>query len=172
MFEQREEGDGDIYDPKPTLEAMTSKALSTLSKSKKGFFLFVEEEGVDEFSHANNGEKMLKSMAALDRTVGMLRQYVAHHPNTLLVVTGDHDCGGLTVEDTDTTDESGDGISAEDGPFAVAGSSYKFDLDWSTSGHTEVWTPVTAAGPGSSALTGVYQNTHVHDVLRKVLLNR
>jgi alkaline phosphatase len=172
MFEQRPEGEGDVYAPDPTLETMTSKALHTLSKNKKGFFLFVEEEGVDEFSHENNGEKMLKSMAALDSTVGMLRKYVAKHPNTLLVVTGDHDCGGLTVEDTGTTDESGDGISAEDGPFAVAGSSYKFDLDWTTSGHTGVPTPVTATGPGSAALTGLYQNTKVHTVLQQVLLGR
>jgi len=172
MFEQRPEGEGDVYDPQPTLETMTGKALSTLSKSKKGFFLFVEEEGVDEFSHENNGEKTLKAMAALDRTVGMLRKYVAKHPNTLLVVTGDHDCGGLTVEDTGTTDESGDGISAEDGPFTVAGSTYQFNLDWTTSGHTGVPTPVTAVGPGSSDLTGVYQNTHVHSVLQRVLLGK
>jgi alkaline phosphatase len=172
MFEQRPEGEGDLYEPKPTLQAMTEKALSTVSKNKKGFFLFVEEEGVDEFSHENNGEKMLKAMAALDQTVGMLRKYVAKHPDTLLVVTGDHDCGGLTVEDTGTTDESGDGISAEDGPFTVAGSKYQFNLDWTTSGHTGVPTPVTAAGYGASGLVGSYQNTHVHTVLRNVLLGR
>lgn len=172
MFEQRPEGEGDVYAPDPTLQTMTSKALNTLSKNKKGFFLFVEEEGVDEFSHENNGEKMLKAMAALDRTVGMLRKYVAKHPDTLLVVTGDHDCGGLTVEDTGTTDESGDGISAEDGPFTVAGSKYTFNLDWTTSGHTGVPTPVTATGPGSASLTGVYQNTHVHTVLKQVLLGK
>ena len=172
MFEQRPEGQGDVYAPQPTLETMTGKALNTLSKSKKGFFLFVEEEGVDEFSHENNGEKTLKAMAALDRTVGMLRKYVAKHPNTLLVVTGDHDCGGPTVEDTGTTDESGDGISAEDGPFTVAGSKYEFNLDWTTSGHTSAPTPVTAVGPGSSDLTGVYQNTRVHSVLKRVLLGK
>jgi alkaline phosphatase len=174
MFEQRPEGEGDLYAPTVPLKDMTSKALSTLSKDKDGFFLFVEEEGVDEFAHENNGEKMLASMKALDETVGMLRQYVTSHPNTLLVVTGDHDCGGLTVEDTSATDESGDGktISGEDGPFAVAGSGKRFKLDWTTTGHTGVPTPVTATGPGSAALTGVYQNTHIHSVLRNALLGR
>jgi alkaline phosphatase len=78
--------------------------------AQAGFFLFVEEEGVDEFSHENNGTKMLESMRRLEATVAAARRYVAHHPDTLLVMTGDHDCGGLTVEDTSAADESGDGL--------------------------------------------------------------
>ena len=39
-------------------------------------------------------------------TVALARRYVAAHPDTLLVVTGDHETGGLTVK-------------IEDGPFPV-----------------------------------------------------
>lgn len=170
MFQQREEGKGDVYNPVVPLADMTSKALSTLSKDKDGFFLFVEEEGVDEFSHENNGTQMLKSMAELEKAVKLAKAYVQSHPDTLLVVTGDHECGGLTVEDAaDTKDESGDAISKEDGPFAIAGSSLKFNLDWTTSGHTGVNVPVTAAGPYASSFTGEHANTYVHEVLAKIL---
>ncbi|TQS41402.1 alkaline phosphatase [Cryptosporangium phraense] len=170
MFQQREEGKGDIYNPVVPLADMTSKALSTLKTDKDGFFLFVEEEGIDEFSHENNGEKVLKSMAELEKAVKVAKAYVATHPDTLLVITGDHDCGGATVEAAeDTADESGDGISKEDGPFAIAGSSLKFNIDWTTSGHTGVNVPVTASGPYASSFTGEHANTYVHEVLSKIL---
>ena len=125
MFQQRPEGQGDEYDPVVPLADMTSKALDVLSRDEDGFFLFVEEEAVDEMSHANNGARMLQAMRALEDAVAVAREYVAEHPDTLLVVTGDHECGGLTVENVDATDESGDGAHdrrREDGPFPVAGS--------------------------------------------------
>lgn len=171
LFQQKPEGQGDVYNPPVSLATMTSKALNTLQSNNKGFFLFVEEEAVDEFSHNNNGTRVLQSMGELEKAVSVARQYVSQHPDTLLVVTGDHDCGGLTVEDADSTDESGDGktVSGEDGPFAVAGSDKKFYMDWTTTGHTGVNVPVTAAGPGSGAFTGVHPNTYVYDVLRNAL---
>jgi len=169
MFQQREEGKGDVYAPVVGLATMTSKALRTLSKDKDGFFLFVEEEAVDEFSHENNGTRMLQAMGELEKAVAVAKAYVAEHPDTLLVVTGDHECGGLTVEDTATTDESGDAISKEDGPFPVAGSDRKFNLDWTTTSHTGVDLPVTATGPYATQFTGKHPNTYVHQVLSKIL---
>ncbi|MFI7601419.1 alkaline phosphatase [Actinoplanes sp. NPDC049681] len=169
MFQQREEGKGDIYNPPVSLATMTTKALSTLSTHRKGFFLLVEEEGIDEFAHENNGTRMLQALGELEKAVVVARNYAATHPDTLVVVTGDHECGGLTVEDTATTDESGDGISAEDGPFAIKGSPLSFNLDWTTSGHTGVDVPVTAYGPLADRFTGKHPNTYVHDVLARVL---
>jgi alkaline phosphatase len=104
--------------------------------------------------------------------VAVARRYVAQHPDTLLVVTGDHDCGGLTVEDTGSTDESGDGISAEDGPFAIKGSDKQFVLDWTTGGHTDAPVPVSAVGPSASRFTGQHPNTFVHTVLAPALGGR
>ncbi|MGW4881764.1 alkaline phosphatase [Streptomyces sp. NPDC004262] len=172
MFQQRAEGQGDVYSPVVGLSTMTSKALSTLDKNKKGFFLMVEEEGVDEFAHSNNGTRVLQSMQELEKAVAVARAYVATHPDTLLVVTGDHETGGLAVEDTDATDESGTGISAEDGPFSIRGSEKSFYIDWTTSGHTGVDVPVTAAGPLSDRFTGKHANTYVYGVLRQALTRR
>src|SRR4051794_15771291 len=123
MFQQRPEGEGDEYSPVVPLADMTTKALDALDESRDGFFLVVEEEAVDEMSHENNGTRMLQAMRALEDAVQVARDYVAQHPDTLLIVTGDHECGGLTVEGVDDADESGDGttISAEDGsPWQAA----------------------------------------------------
>ncbi len=172
MFQQRAEGQGDIYAPVVDLATMTRKALDNLGRSRTGFFLLVEEEGIDEFAHNNNGARVLQTMAALDRAVAVVRAYVATHPDTLLVIVGDHECGGLAVEDVNPDDESGTGASTEDGPFPVRDSDKQFIMDWTTTGHTGVDIPLTAAGPGARRLTGKYPNTHVHDVLAPILTRR
>jgi alkaline phosphatase len=169
QFQHKPEGQGDSYDPVVDLATMTQKALDTLDRSDDGFFLFVEEEGVDEFEHANNGEKMLLSMKRLDAAVGVARAYIAQHPDTLLVVAADHETGGLAVENAGGDDESGDGVSAEDGPFPIAGSSVTFALDWTTGEHTGAAVPVTAQGPGAEKFSGQHPNTFVHEVVGDAL---
>lgn len=173
MFQQKPEGQGDVYNPVVDLPTMTSKALSTLDKkNKNGFFLMVEEEGVDEFAHANNGGKVLQSMQQLEKTVALVKQYAATHPDTLVVVTGDHETGGLSVEEKDDTDESGTGQSVEDGPFAIRGSDKQFFIDWTTGQHTSVAVPVTATGPSATRFNGKHANTYVHEVLANILTRR
>jgi alkaline phosphatase len=164
MFLPRPEGEGDEYAPAVSLADMTTKALDVLSRDPDGFFLVVEEEAVDEMSHVNNGTLMLQAMRSLEETVRVAREYVTQHPDTLLIVTGDHESGGLTVEDVDdSTDDD------EDGPFPVAGDDRAFVLDWATTAHTGAPTPVTAEGPGSQELTGSYPNTHLHQVMQQAL---
>lgn len=179
MFEQNPEGEGDIYAPKPTLPTMTNKAIKVLSRDPDGFFLFVEEEAIDEMAHNNNARLMLKSGRAMDSTVAGAKFYADGDGQTLLITTGDHETGGLTVEATDDPefpDESGGGqgdpnadLSVEDGPFRVANSDYKMILDWTTTGHTGADVPLTAAGPGGRDLVGNYQNTHVYDAMADAL---
>jgi alkaline phosphatase len=171
MFQQRPEPAGE-YDPVVPLADMTRTALDVLGRHADGFFLLVEEEAVDEMSHSDNGALMLQAMQSLDAAVQVARDYVAEHPDTLLIVTGDHECGGLTVENVDGSDETGTPPSTEDGPFPVAGSDRQFVLDWTTTGHTGAPTVVTAQGPGSGELAGYYPNTHLHDVMRETLLRR
>ena len=180
MFQQAPEGEGDQFDPAVPLADMTAKALDVLSQDEDGFFLLVEEEAVDEMSHNNNAPRTLEAMASLDAAVEVALDYVAEHPDTLLIVTGDHECGGLAIENVDDTDESGPGgtlepvegetESGEDGPFDIVDSNLQFVLDWTTTGHTGEPTPVTAQGPGSEQLTGIYPNTRLHEVMQEVVL--
>ncbi|MFC4065181.1 alkaline phosphatase [Actinoplanes subglobosus] len=158
MFQQ----DGDVYEPPVSLATMTQKALGTLSTDPDGFFLFVEEEAIDEFAHANNGRRVLQAMGELDRTVAVAQSFAAAHPGTLVIVTGDHETGGLAVEDPA-------GNPGEDGPFPVKGTKLTFVMEWTTTGHTAQDVPVSAYGPLADRFTGKHPNTYVHEVLAPLL---
>ncbi|RYM04777.1 alkaline phosphatase [Sporolactobacillus sp. THM7-7] len=169
MFQQKPEGQGDLYDPTVPLPVMTKKAIDTLSDNKKGFFLMVEEEAVDEMAHANNAKLAIKSGQQLDKSVKIAKDFAKKHPDTLVLVLADHECGGLTVEAVDDGDESGDGVSKEDGPFPVAHSNQSFTVDWTTGGHSAVDVPLTAIGKNADLFQGTYENTHIHDALLKAM---
>jgi alkaline phosphatase len=169
MFQQNPEGEGDIYNPVVPLPEMTQKAIDTLSGNKNGFLLMVEEEGIDEMAHENNATQTIKAGQQLDKAVEVAKEYAKKHPETLVLVAADHETGSLAIEDTGSNDESGDGISKEDGPFNVANSKEQFMVDWTTAGHTANDVPLTAMGPGAELLTGMYENTHIHDALLKAM---
>jgi alkaline phosphatase len=156
MFQQRPEGEGDIYDPVVSLNDMVTKAIEILSQNPNGFLLFVEEEATDEFSHNNNATYVLKGVQELDKAVKTALDYATGAGDTLILVTADHECGGLTIEGVD--DDQG---TEADGPFNVANSGYVFKVDWSTKGHTGVRVPLTAFGPGSDAFVGYYEDTQI-----------
>lgn len=169
MFQQNPEGEGDIYDPVVSLPDMTKKAIDTLAKNNKGFFLMVEEEGTDEFAHANNAKMTIKAGQALDQSVQVAKDFAKKNPDTLVLVLADHETGGFSIEAVDEDDESGDGISKEDGPFAIANSKHNFVVDWTTSGHTAVDIPITAMGKNAQLFTGFYENTEVFTKLLQAM---
>jgi alkaline phosphatase len=164
MFQDGTEGEA-VYDPVVPLPAMTSKAIEVLSKDEEGFILVVEEEAIDAMSHENNAELVLEAGQQFDEAVSVARSYAKNHPETLLIVTADHETGGLAVEGAHEA-----GVYPVDGPFGVVDSDQEFAVGWSTEGHTAVPVPVTAEGPGADRLVGTYENTHVHDVMKKALL--
>jgi len=161
MFQQKPEGEGDIYNPVVSLPEMTKKAIDTLAVNKNGFFLMVEEEGTDEFAHQNNAKMTIKAGQELDKSVQVAKDFAKKNPDTLVLVLADHETGGFSIEAVDAEDESGDGISKEDGPFAIANSKQNFVVDWTTSGHTAVDIPITAMGKNAQLFTGIYENTEV-----------
>ena len=163
MFVMETEGKA-VYEPTVSLPDMTKKAINTLSKNNKGFFLVVEEEATDEMAHHNNAELTIKSGKQLNSAVEVAKEFAKTNPNTLIIVGADHETGGLAIEAADTKDESGD-ISPEDGPFSVPNTDQQIFVDWTTTGHTGVFVPFTAVGPGAEKLTGYFQNTHVFDVM-------
>ncbi|RSM71676.1 alkaline phosphatase [Amycolatopsis sp. WAC 01375] len=150
------------YAPRVPLQQMARKALDTLSKNPRGFFLFLEEEGTDGMSHENNAHGVIDAGRALDATVAEVMRFVRTHPDTLVIIGGDHETGGLSIENHDPSDTDPD----QDGPFDVPGSKLKFTVDWTTHDHTGSDTPVTAEGPGATRLGGTVENTDVHWVMR------
>jgi alkaline phosphatase len=177
MFQQAPEGEGAVYDPPVSLPEMTQKAIEILSQDPEGFFLMVEEEGIDEMAHQSNAGLVIKAGQQLDEAVGVGQSFAQSDPDTLVIVTADHETGSLAIEDTNEIqsdpaypNESGEGRTAEDGPFRVANSEKKFLVDWTTTNHTAEDVPVTAMGPGGQNLVGVYENTHIHDAMLGALL--
>lgn len=168
MFEYHNEGEGDLYDPSVRLPVMATKAIDLLSRDRDGFFLFIEEEGIDEMAHHSNAKLMIKAGAELDRTVKIALDFAASTPGTLVLVVGDHETGGLAIENVDPNDENGSGEQSED-TVAIAHSNLKMVADWTTNGHTGAATPVTASGPGAQRLAGFIKNTQVHDAVLKAM---
>jgi len=79
----------------PTLKEMTVKAVETLSKNEKGFFLMIESGQIDWASHSHDAGWLLHEMLKLDDIVGYLTQWVQGRDDTLLFITADHDTGGF-----------------------------------------------------------------------------
>lgn len=82
-----------------SLAEMTDVAISTLSyQNPQGFFLMVEGGKIDWACHANDGKAVIGDMLDFDDAVGKALEFYKKHPNeTLIVVTGDHETGGMTI---------------------------------------------------------------------------
>ena len=177
LFRQRPEGAGDAYDPPVTLAELTATAIDVLSRNADGFFLMVEESAIDRMAHRNNAPLTLKGVLELDRAVQVALAHAVADPDTLVIVTADHECGGLAIAGSDDPPypyEPGGGLldsvlAGEDGPFPVAGDEHGFVMGWATTGHTAAAVPVTATGPGAERLTGAYENTHLFAVMAEAM---
>ena len=81
----------------PTLTQMTEMALQILNKNPKGFFLMVEGGQIDWAEHANDVAGVLHEMLEFDKAIGAAIAFARENPDTLIVVTADHDTGGLAI---------------------------------------------------------------------------
>ena len=143
----------------PSLAEMTQKAIEILSKSSKGFFLMVEGGQIDWASHSNDADNTISDTIELDKAVKVAQDYVLIDNDTLIIVTADHETGGMSVS------LSSSGAPGEDGPFGMP-SGKAFYVNWSTTSHTASNVPVSASGPASEMLTGTYENTHIFEVMQ------
>ena len=78
------------------LKAMTQAAVKQL-ENDNGFFLLVEASQVDWGGHSNDVAYAMGEMADLAATMEYLNDYVKQHPDTLVVLTADHNTGGMSV---------------------------------------------------------------------------
>lgn len=70
-------------------------------KSDNGFFLMIESSGTDKYGHRNNITGKLNSVVTLDRTVAAALKFIKNNPDTLLVITSDHETGGVKLPETE-----------------------------------------------------------------------
>lgn len=129
------------------LRRATQQALDTLSRNPKGLFLMVEGSKIDKEAHANHLQTMMEEIFDFDRTAGIVLEWAARHPGTLVVITADHNTGSFTLT----------GGNRETGQITGI---------FSTGNHDGVAVPVYAFGAGSDAFTGIYENTAIfHKIL-------
>jgi alkaline phosphatase len=83
----------------PTLAEMTSAALDVLSRRDEGFFVLVEGGRIDYGGHANDAGTLLHEILDFDEAVGRGLEFQRNHPDTLVIVTGDHGTGGFSFTD-------------------------------------------------------------------------
>ena len=81
----------------PSLAEMASKALDVLSRNKSGFFLMVEAGRIDHAAHMNDIGALLWDTLAFDEAIRVAYEFQKAHPDTLLIITADHETGGLVV---------------------------------------------------------------------------
>ncbi len=80
-----------------SLAEFTKKGIEVL-KNPKGFFLMVEGGKIDWACHANDAGSSIKDTIAFNNSIKVALEFYRKHPNeTLIVVTGDHECGGMTL---------------------------------------------------------------------------
>lgn len=89
---------GEDYDGSITLAEFTEKGIELMKKNRRGFFMMVEGGKIDWACHANDARAAIEDTIAFDDAVGVAVSFARRHPfETLIVVTGDHECGGMTL---------------------------------------------------------------------------
>jgi len=131
--------------PYPTLAEMTAAAIAALGDDPDGFFLMVEGGLIDQACHSNDIARCV--FEVLDFNSAVVTAYNAYSANadTLILVTADHETGGLTV-----THNNGTGVLPS--------------VTWSSTNHTAANVPVYAWGKNSLLASGALDNTHIRSI--------
>jgi alkaline phosphatase len=132
------------------LPVATETAIDILSKDKEGFFLMVEGSQIDWGGHAGSTIYVVEDMLDFDQVVGRALEFAAKDKETLVVVTADHETGGMALT----------GGSMKDGIVKAA---------FPTGDHTSVMVPVFSYGPGAEEFIGIMENTTINAKMKKLL---
>lgn len=137
-----------LHNPKYTegrdnmLPVSVQTAARVLSKNERGFFLMAEGSMIDWGAHANETDYVTAEMIDFDRAIAIALEFAEKDGQTLVVITADHETGGMALAGGDLQ------TGRVEGAFA-------------TKGHTGVMVPVFAYGPGAERFMGIYENTEI-----------
>ncbi len=85
------------FPDQPMLDEMTGKALDVLSQNRRGFTLMVEAASIDKQAHNMDTERWILDTIEFDRAVAVAKSFAERNPDTLVVVTADHECAGVNL---------------------------------------------------------------------------
>jgi alkaline phosphatase len=134
---------------KPTQREMTDFTLKYLNKNQcNGFFLMTEGSQIDWAAHDNNANEMIAEFRDFDLTIKDLINFVTQNKETLLIITADHETGGLQI------------LKQEDDSVIV---------QWGTGGHTSTPVGVYTYGPAAELFNGIMDNTDIHQKMLEAI---
>ena len=131
-----------------TLGELTAKALECLTQNEKGFVLMVEGSQIDLASHDNDMPRLIGEVKDFDTAVKTSLDFAEKDGSTLVVVTADHETGGITL------------------PMKTIENDKIVKPTFSSDNHTAVMVPVFAYGPGAENFAGIQA---IDDVGRKLI---
>jgi alkaline phosphatase len=97
----------------PSIAEMTTKALEVIGKKEQGFFLMVEGGRIDHAAHHYDIGSVISDTLAFDEAVKIAYDFQKTNPDTLLIITADHETGGLVVLPYTPTSKEYQGINLE-----------------------------------------------------------
>jgi alkaline phosphatase len=135
--------------PEPMLSEMTAKAISLLNQPgkewfvpKPKFFMMVEGSQIDWAGHDNDTDNSIRQTLLFDMAVKEVIEFAMKDQHTLVIVTADHETGGLRLRASSTQ-------------------STRLKAAWHTKDHSGADVPLYAFGPGSRVFAGVQDNTEI-----------
>jgi alkaline phosphatase len=166
----REEGD-------LTLKDIVKAAINHLDNDK-GFFIMAEGGKIDWAAHGNDGKTTILEVIDLGEAVEVAYQFYLQHPDeTLIIVTADHDTGGITVGSekgyvlklTELDGQKRSMTVDKENAEKYEEMNEKAFVGWTTTSHTGVAVPVYAIGAGSFNFSGRMDNTEISRKIFKSL---
>lgn len=136
--------------PQPMLAEMTAKAIELLGQDPDGFFLMVEGSDIDWAGHSNDMAGSIRKTLLFDLAVKEAVEFARRDKHTLVVVTADHETGGMAI--------TGGGVDGKD-----------VQTGWVGGGHTGIAVPIFAYGPGARRFMGVHDNTEIPCLIAQLL---
>ncbi len=128
----------------------SESVLTTMFLNPKGSFTMIEGSQVDWAGHENDSTYLMAEMEDFDVAIRRVIAMAKANKNTLVIVTADHETGGLSLTDWD---------KARSQPA----------MHFSTRHHTGIPVPVFAYGPGAELFSGAYQNTAIFTKIQDLL---
>jgi alkaline phosphatase len=169
-------------DKEPRLCDITRKALEILAgrSAGKGFFLMVEGGAVDKYAHTNSTAGAVTEVMELDKAISDAIQFLKEKDlfdRTLIVVTADHETGGLVLAEKAAVQPVSTGSNIknklQDVMAAImprASETNILSTTWLTKKHTITWVPLFAVGPESQRFAGRHDNTEICTIMTSLIL--
>ena len=144
-----DEHPGGVKERKNMLAEASLAAINLLNQNKNGFFLMIEGSQIDWAGHDNSCSRIISETLDFDETIKVVLDFAQKDGNTLVVITADHETGGLTIMNGDFKKED-------------------VELKFNSTDHTGIMVPVYSFGPGAEKFSGIQENIDIPLKMKKI----